>query len=157
MQADLQRKIDDLPTGAEQPLLRWIMLQNTDYLWVQHLTAMEEVRQGIGLRAYGQQDPLVAFKREGYQMFEQLMTTMQSDILRRVFRAQIQQELPASTVLSRHREQTASAVPAGRASRADGRAGQAPTQTRRERRRRERAEQKRAKRQARTGKKVRSG
>ena len=157
VQAGLQRKIDDLPTGAEQPLLRWIMLQNTDYLWVQHLTAMEEVRQGIGLRAYGQQDPLVAFKREGYQMFEQLMTTMQSDILRRVFRAQIQQELPASTVLSRHREQTASAVPAGRASRADGRAGQAPTQTRRERRRRERAEQKRAKRQARTGKKVRSG
>ena len=37
--------------------MRWIMLQNTDYLWVQHLTAIEDVRQGIGLRAYGQQDP----------------------------------------------------------------------------------------------------
>ncbi len=156
-QDDLQRKTDDLPTGAEQPLLRWIMLQNTDYLWVQHLTAIEDVRQGIGLRAYGQQDPLVAFKREGYQMFEQLMTTMQSDILRRVFRAQVQQQLPASTVLSRHREQAAAAAPAGSATQAPGSGGQAPTLTRRERRRRARDEQKRAKRKARGGKKVRSG
>ncbi|MCY3911701.1 MAG: preprotein translocase subunit SecA [Chloroflexi bacterium] len=159
-QEDWRRKIAELPDDAVQPLLRWIMLQNTDYLWVQHLTAIEDVRQGIGLRAYGQQDPLVAFKREGFQMFEQLMTTMQSDILRRVFRAAVQQQLPASTVLSRHREQAAAAAaaaPAARASRANGSGGQAPRLTRRERRRRERDEKKRAKRQARRGKKVRSG
>ena len=159
-QEDWRRKIKELPDDAVQPLLRWIMLQNTDYLWVQHLTAIEDVRQGIGLRAYGQQDPLVAFKREGFQMFEQLMTTMQSDILRRVFRAQVQQQLPASTVLSRHREQAAAAAaaaPAAGTSRANGGGGQAPRLTRRERRRRERDEKKRAKRQARRGKKVRSG
>ena len=159
-QEDWLRKIKELPDDAVQPLLRWIMLQNTDYLWVQHLTAIEDVRQGIGLRAYGQQDPLVAFKREGFQMFEQLMTTMQSDILRRVFRAQVQQQLPASTVLSRHREQAAAAAaaaPAATAGRANGSGGQAPRLTRRERRRRERDEKKRAKRQARRGKKVRSG
>ncbi len=159
-QDDWRRKIDELPDDTVQPLLRWIMLQNTDYLWVQHLTAIEDVRQGIGLRAYGQQDPLVAFKREGFQMFEQLMTTMQSDILRRVFRAQVQQQLPAGTVLSRHREQAAAAAaPAGSvANRANGSGrGQAPRLTRRERRRRERDEKKRAKRQARRGKKVRSG
>ncbi|MCY4111176.1 MAG: hypothetical protein OXF96_04455, partial [Chloroflexi bacterium] len=159
-QEDWHRKIKELPDDAVQPLLRWIMLQNTDYLWVQHLTAIEDVRQGIGLRAYGQQDPLVAFKREGFQMFEQLMTTMQSDILRRVFRAQLQQQLPASTVLSRHREQAAAAAaaaPAATAGRANGSGGQAPRLTRRERRRRERDEKKRAKRQARRGKKVRSG
>ena len=159
-QEDWLRKIKELPDDAVQPLLRWIMLQNTDYLWVQHLTAIEDVRQGIGLRAYGQQDPLVAFKREGFQMFEQLMTTMQSDILRRVFRAQVQQQLPASTVLSRHREQAAAAAaaaPAAGTSRANGGGGQAPRLTRRERRRRERDEKKRAKRQARRGKKVRSG
>ena len=159
-QEDWRRKIDELPDDAVQPLLRWIMLQHTDYLWVQHLTAIEDVRQGIGLRAYGQQDPLVAFKREGFQMFEQLMATMQSDILRRVFRAQVQQQIPAGTVLSRHREQTAAAAaPAGStANRANGSGrGQAPRLTRRERRRRERDEKKRAKRQARRGKKVRSG
>ena len=159
-QEDWRRKINELPDDAVQPLLRWIMLQHTDYLWVQHLTAIEDVRQGIGLRAYGQQDPLVAFKREGFQMFEQLMTTMQSDILRRVFRAQVQQQLPAGTVLSRHREQTAAAAaaaPAATAGRANGSGGQAPRLTRRERRRRERDEKKRAKRQARRGKKVRSG
>ncbi len=156
-QEDWRRKINELPADAVQPLMRWIMLQNTDYLWVQHLTAIEDVRQGIGLRAYGQQDPLVAFKREGYQMFEQLMDTMQSDILRRVFRAQVQQQLPASTVLSRHREQAAAAAPAASATQANGSRGQAPSLTRRERRRRERDEKKRAKRQARRGKKVRTG
>ena len=159
-QDDWRRKIDELPDDTVQPLLRWIMLQNTDYLWVQHLTAIEDVRQGIGLRAYGQQDPLVAFKREGFQMFEQLMTTMQSDILRRVFRAQVQQQLPAGTVLSRHREQAAAAAASAGsvANQANGSGrGQAPRLTRRERRRRERDEKKRAKRQARRGKKVRSG
>jgi len=138
-------------------MMSWSMLQNTDYSRVQQLNAMEDVRQGIGLRDYGQQDPLVAFKREGYQMFEQLMETMRSDMLRRVFRAQVQQQLPASTVLSRHREQAAAAAPAASANRANGSRGQAPALTRRERRRRERDEKKRAKRKARRGKKVRSG
>jgi preprotein translocase subunit SecA len=41
-------------------LERWVMLQTIDRLWVEHLTAMDEMRQGIGLQAYGQQDPLVA-------------------------------------------------------------------------------------------------
>ena len=156
-EAELQHKLKEFPEDSVEPLLRWLMLQITDYLWVQHLTAIEDVRQGIGLRAYGQQDPLVAFKREGYQMFEQLMATMQSDIVRRVFRAQLQQTVPAETVLSRHRAQTDGTVPGSSVSKRDGSLGEAPRMTRRERRQQAREEQKRAKRKARVGKKVRLG
>ena len=156
-EAELQHKFKEFPGDSVEPLLRWLMLQITDYLWVQHLTAIEDVRQGIGLRAYGQQDPLVAFKREGYQMFEQLMATMQSDIVRRVFRAQLQQTVPAETVLSRHRAQTDGTVPGSSVSKRDGSLGEAPRMTRRERRQQAREEQKRAKRKARAGKKVRLG
>ena len=132
------------------------MLQITDYLWVQHLTAIEDVRQGIGLRAYGQQDPLVAFKREGFQMFEQLMATMQSDMIRRVFRAQVQQTMPAETVLSRHRAETDGDAVNPSNHQIDHQAGQAPPVARRERRRQERAAQKLARRKNRSGKTVRS-
>jgi preprotein translocase subunit SecA len=156
-EAELQHKFKEFPGDSVEPLLRWLMLQITDYLWVQHHTAIEDVRQGIGLRAYGQQDPLVAFKREGYQMFEQLMATMQSDIVRRVFRAQLQQTVPAETVLSRHRAQTDGTVPGSSVSKRDGSLGDAPRMTRRERRQQAREEQKRAKRKARAGKKVRLG
>ena len=155
-ESDLERKLCSLPTDAVEPLLRWVMLQITDYLWVQHLTAIEDVRQGIGLRAYGQQDPLVAFKREGFQMFEQLMATMQSDMIRRVFRAQVQQTMPAETVLSRHRAETDGDAVDPSNHQIDHQAGQAPPVARRERRRQERAAQKLARRKNRSGKTVHS-
>ena len=53
-------------------LERLVMLGTIDRLWVEHLTALEEMRQGIGLAGYGGQDPLVAFKREAHDMWEQL-------------------------------------------------------------------------------------
>jgi preprotein translocase subunit SecA len=53
-------------------------------LWVQHLTAMDEMRRGIGLRAYGQIDPLVAFKKEALLMWEELGITIRSSILKSI-------------------------------------------------------------------------
>ena len=102
----IEKKIAQLTPDFAHKVLRWLMLQTTDYLWVQHLTAIEDVRQGIGLRAYGQQDPLVAFKREGYAMFQELVRSIQNDIVKRFFRIELQPAVPAGTVLSRHREQT---------------------------------------------------
>ncbi|MDA0365879.1 MAG: preprotein translocase subunit SecA, partial [Chloroflexi bacterium] len=52
---------------------RLVLLRTIDSLWVEHLTAMDEMRQGIGLRAYGQTDPLVAYKREAHDMWDQLL------------------------------------------------------------------------------------
>ncbi|MDP7579271.1 MAG: preprotein translocase subunit SecA [SAR202 cluster bacterium] len=61
-------------------LERQVMLRLTDAHWVQHLTAMENLRQGIGLHAYGQRDPLVMYKHEGFQMFQGLQERIQSSI-----------------------------------------------------------------------------
>ncbi len=59
-----------------------MLLRVIDQWWVRHLTALDELRTGIGLRAFGQQDPLVTFKREGYDMFQSLMDNIQAEIVR---------------------------------------------------------------------------
>ena len=66
-------------------LERLVMLRTIDTLWVQHLTAMSNLRQGIGLHAYGQRDPLVMYKKEGHDMFENLLARIQHDIVHTVF------------------------------------------------------------------------
>ena len=64
---------------------REVMLRTIDANWVPHLTAMENLRQGIGLHAYGQRDPLVMYKREGMEMFETLKDRIQYDIVHTIY------------------------------------------------------------------------
>jgi preprotein translocase subunit SecA len=61
-------------------LERLVMLRVTDSLWIEHLTAMEHMRQGIGLRAVGHIDPLVVYKKEGHAQFESLMANIRHDV-----------------------------------------------------------------------------
>ncbi|TAK04721.1 preprotein translocase subunit SecA [Patescibacteria group bacterium] len=67
-------------------ILRGIMLQAIDRLWMEHLDNMDHLRQGIGLRGYGQRDPLVEYKRESFQMFRQLTEEIQKQIVYSVFK-----------------------------------------------------------------------
>jgi preprotein translocase subunit SecA len=66
------------------------MLQLIDQKWREHLSEMDYLREGIGLRAMGQQDPLVAWQREGYEMFGQLMSSIDDDYVKIVMHAQVQ-------------------------------------------------------------------
>ena len=66
-------------------LERVILLRVVDEYWMDHIDAMQELRQGIGLRAYGQADPVVEYKREGFDMFEQMIAAIQEETLRRLF------------------------------------------------------------------------
>ena len=66
-----------------------LMLQAIDVNWVQHLTTMENLRQGIGLYAYGQRDPLVMYKKQGMEQFQNLQGKIQSDIAHMAFRIQL--------------------------------------------------------------------
>ena len=66
-------------------LERVILLRVVDEYWMDQIDAMQELRQGIGLRAYGQSDPVVEYKREGYDMFEQMISAIQEETLRRLF------------------------------------------------------------------------
>ena len=66
-------------------LERQVMLRVIDTNWVQHLTAMENLRQGIGLHAFGQRDPLVMYKKEGHEKFQDLQSRIQRDIVHSIY------------------------------------------------------------------------
>jgi preprotein translocase subunit SecA len=68
---------------------RMVMLSVIDGLWKDHLLSMDHLKEGIGLRGYAQQDPLVAYKRESFDMFEAMMAKFQEDTVRFLFRMQI--------------------------------------------------------------------
>ena len=68
---------------------RMVMLSVIDGLWKEHLLSMDHLKEGIGLRGYAQQDPLVAYKRESFDMFEAMMLKFQEDTVRFLFRMQI--------------------------------------------------------------------
>ncbi len=76
-------------TGEElqRVIERMVLARTIDALWVQHLTAVDELRQGIGLRAYGQANPLVTYKREAHDMWEQLLENIRSTVARQLFHA----------------------------------------------------------------------
>ncbi|MQY56009.1 MAG: preprotein translocase subunit SecA, partial [Dehalococcoidia bacterium] len=73
---------------------RLVMLRVIDGLWKEHLTAMEHMRQGIGLRAAGQQQPLVVYKREGHALFDSLLANIQHDVARSIYHVGITKEPP---------------------------------------------------------------
>ncbi|NLF23210.1 MAG: preprotein translocase subunit SecA, partial [Lentisphaerae bacterium] len=66
---------------------RQVVLQAIDTQWQEYLRAMDELRHGVGLRAYGQRDPLIEYKREAFSMFEELMNQIKAEIAQSVFRA----------------------------------------------------------------------
>ena len=66
-------------------LERVVMLRVVDEYWMDNIDAMDDLKQGIGLRAYGQHDPVVAYKEEGYQMFEAMITAIREETIRRIF------------------------------------------------------------------------
>ncbi len=68
---------------------RWVALTVIDNLWMDHLDAIDDLREGIGLRGYGQRDPLVEYKNEAYGMFERLLSTIDFEIVHRIFKVQV--------------------------------------------------------------------
>ncbi len=76
---------------------RFVYLSTIDHLWMDHLDAMDDLREGIGLRGYGQRDPLVEYKSEAFSAFERLMSSIDYEVVRRVFRVQVSRQ-PAPTM-----------------------------------------------------------
>ena len=70
-------------------LERVVMLRVVDEYWMDNIDAMDDLKQGIGLRAYGQHDPVIAYKEEGYEMFQAMVTAIREETVRRMFLAQI--------------------------------------------------------------------
>ena len=81
-------------------LERVVMLRVVDEYWMDNIDAMDDLKQGIGLRAYGQHDPVIAYKEEGYEMFQAMVTAIREETVRRMFMVQLrpQQEVKRERV-----------------------------------------------------------
>ncbi len=78
-----------LGENTMRELERVVMLRVVDEYWMDNIDAMDDLKQGIGLRAYGQHDPVVAYKEEGYQMFQAMVTAIREETVRRMFLVQL--------------------------------------------------------------------
>src|SRR5205807_677022 len=84
--AAYQAKEEQIGTEVMRQVERYVMLRTIDGKWVDYLTQMEQFREGIGLRAYGQRDPLVEYKNEAFEMFNELTDRIQGSIVATIFR-----------------------------------------------------------------------
>ena len=83
-----RRKTEEIGEANMRHLERVVMLRIIDTLWKDHLLAMDYLKEGIGLRGYGQKDPLVEYKREGFDLFAAMMDRIQSDVIAHLLRIQ---------------------------------------------------------------------
>ena len=100
-------KEEELGSETMRELERVLLLRVVDNKWMDHLDAMDQLREGIGLRAYGQKDPLIEYKFEGYEMFQGMISSIQEDVVRYIFRFSIvqpQEQPKRKTVENRYEE-----------------------------------------------------
>ncbi len=89
------RKIEEVGADLMPMVERDVMLRTIDWQWMEYLTQMEHFREGIGLRAYGQRDPLVEYKNEAFEMFNELRERIEMSIVSAIYRVQVQRNEPA--------------------------------------------------------------
>ena len=89
-------KYDEKEQRFGEPMLRQlekiIMLQTIDTLWKDHLLSMDHLKEGIGLRGYGQKNPLQEYQKEGYDMFEDMNHRVQEDVVQKLFTVELARE-----------------------------------------------------------------
>ena len=84
-----EKKEESMTPTVMRELERVIMLRVVDEHWMENIDAMDDLKQGIGLRAYGQHDPVVAYKEEGYEMFQAMVQAIREETIRRMFLVQL--------------------------------------------------------------------
>lgn len=86
-----KKREEEIGEKIMRQIERFVMLSVIDKLWMDHLDVVENLRQGIGLRGYGQRDPLVEYKNEAFRLFEGLMVSIDDEIAHRIYKIQVQQ------------------------------------------------------------------
>ena len=105
---ELTKTNDDLRTSlGEEPIReieRYLLLKILDNKWKDHLYNMDHLKEGIGLRAYGQQEPLIAYQLEGYELFQSMLKSIREDWIKFLFRVEIKSERKENREERRRRE-----------------------------------------------------
>ncbi len=91
-----EHQVEQIQAGLMRQAERFFILQQIDTLWREHLQSMDALRESIGLRGYGQKDPLIEYKQEGYEMFLEMMIDIRRNVVYSLF--QFQPQVPAQAV-----------------------------------------------------------
>jgi len=87
------KREEEIGYASARQIEKMVMLRNIDILWMEHLDSMDRLRDGIGLRGYGQRDPLVEYKKESYRMFQSLLGAIEENVVSAIFKVQIIQKV----------------------------------------------------------------
>lgn len=106
--AHYERQEKEFGEDTIRELERVILLRVVDTKWIDHIDAMDQLREGIGLRAYGQQDPVRAYQMEGYDMFQELINSIKEDTVRYILNAKVgnlpEREQVAEPITTNHED-----------------------------------------------------
>ena len=97
--AKLEAKQAEYGEDVWSQVERVVLLRTIDSLWVEHLTEVDDMRRGIGLRGYAQQDPLNEFRREAYRLYEELRDLIRHQVASTIFRVSVTREPAAAGVM----------------------------------------------------------
>jgi preprotein translocase subunit SecA len=90
---DYNNKEESLGYETTRQIEKMVLLRSIDMLWMEHLTSMDCMRDGIGLRGYGQRDPLVEYKKEAYRMYHDLMKSIEENVVTSLFKIQVARKI----------------------------------------------------------------
>jgi len=105
-----QSKVQRLGEGVMAQLELYFYLQAIDHHWKDHLQMMDHLREGIYLRGYGQKDPKQEYKREGYNLFLDMMSRIGADVIEKVFKVQVREEENVEELEEQRRQAAAAAA-----------------------------------------------
>jgi preprotein translocase subunit SecA len=100
------QRVDENGQGIMRRIETIILLQTLDSLWKDHLLSMDHLKEGISLRGYGQKDPLLEYKKEGFLLFRQMMERFTSDVAEKIFRVQVTSEESVSRAAKANQSST---------------------------------------------------
>lgn len=100
-----KKKEEELGDEIMRHMEKFLMLQSIDGHWKDHLLSMDHLKEGIGLRGYGQKDPLIEYKREGYDMFMDMVLRVKEDVVEKLFRVQLAREEEVPEIVEMRRPQ----------------------------------------------------
>ena len=103
----LKEKEQEFTTPIMQQLMRVLLLQTVDAQWKDHLLSVDHLKEGIGLRGYGQKNPKEEYKREAYSLFMEMMGRVRSEVTQRLFRIQLAREEDVDRMEEEQRKQQA--------------------------------------------------
>ena len=99
VRAKYEEKSEELPPEQFQEFQKVIVLRTVDTKWMDHIDQMDQLRQGIHLRAYGQNDPLREYQMEGFHMFEEMIASIEDEVAKYIMKAQIKENLQRQEVV----------------------------------------------------------